>query len=81
MEILSVGDRRISRRNPVFMRPQRRNGIVSSPVPVNELVLFKVIFGKTGVIPSSQKVLIKGEVKAADVGVVLEHISRHSLNV
>ncbi len=55
--------------------------LISSGIPVNEFVRLQVIFRNRRVVPLSQKILVKREVKTADIRVVFEHVFRHSLNI
>jgi len=55
--------------------------LISSHISVNEFICFQVIFRNMRVIPPSQEILVKGEVKTADIWVVLKHVSWHPLNI
>ena len=55
--------------------------LISSHISVNEFIRFQVIFRNMRVIPPSQEILVKGEVKTTDIWVVLKHVSWHPLNI
>jgi len=54
---------------------------ISGPVPVDEFVRLQVVFGYVRMIPLCKKILVKGEIKAAQILIMLKYVFWHPLDI